>query len=648
MATVDTQHQKLAAIMFTDMVGYSAVAQRSEALALELLDEQRRILRDILPRHQGHEIKSMGDGNLVEFASALAATQCAVEIQKAVADWNQSALAERRFLLRIGIHVGDVLHRENDVLGDGVNIAARVEPLAEPGGICLTQQVVDQIQHRIAELLVAGGKVKLKNISKPVAIYRVDLSGVTPAPAPAPAAAEKKSVAVLPFVNMSADRENEFLSDGITEDLITALSQVKDLRVPARTSSFAVKEKREDIRRIGEQLSVSTVLEGSVRKAGTKLRITAQLINVSDGFHLWSARFDREMNDVFAIQDEITRAIVAALKLHLVGDDDAPLVRRQTRSAEAYELYLKGRFHWNQRGTGLLKGLHYFELALLEDSNFALAHSGVADAYNLLGFYGYAPPADTSRKTRAAVDKALALDPELAEAQTSAAFIIGTRDFDFEGAERSYRSALELNPGYIPARLWFSTQLSAVGKHDEALAQARQAIELDPLAPLAHTIHGWNLLHARRLEEAAGALNRALELAPNFVLAHWLLGQAHGAADDFTKAVPALEKAMELAGGAAWVAAYLGHALAAAGRWDRALELLTNLQDAKKQPYVRAFGVAVVHAGLGDKDQALAWLRRALDERDVWLVWTRWNPAFKGLHDDPTFAHLLQQIGLPA
>src|SRR6266566_3307783 len=305
-----TEHRKLAAIMFTDMVGYSALVERNEAFALALLEEHRRLLRSVFPKHQGSEIKTIGDGFLVEFSSALAAVQCGIEIQEEIAKRNSANPPQGLFQVRIGIHAGDVVRRDDDVIGDGVNIAARIEPLAEAGGICISQQVFDQVENRVGKSLKRMGQVKLKNMMRPLEVYCVVCEGTAPGPpdlAPdSKSSGIQKSIAVLPFLNMSSDPENEYLSDGLTEDLIMAFSQLKGLRVPARTSSFAFKGKNEDIRLIGQQLNVNTILEGSVRKVGSRLRITAQLINVADGDHLWSQTFDREVQEVFAIQDEIT------------------------------------------------------------------------------------------------------------------------------------------------------------------------------------------------------------------------------------------------------------------------------------------------------------------------------------------------------
>ena len=366
--SANAEQRKLAAIMFTDMVGYSALSQRDDKLALELLEEHRQLLREIFPRFNGTEIKTIGDAFLIEFQSALEAAQCAIEIQRTLAKRNHDVSAERRIELKIGIHIGDVVHRGGDVYGDGVNIASRIEPLAGAGGICVSMDVERQIRNALEARLEKLAPTELKNISATMDLFRIvlpweqrtkadaaetkaidrpfpvsrlawiaaivlaavgagwwfvhqslvgtslrdvrQIEGGRPGGASLPA--DQKSIAVLPFVNMSADKDDEYLSDGMTEELLNVLTKVKGLRVPGRSSSFAFKGKNEDdiFRKVGEQLRVNAVLEGSVRKAGDKLRITAQLINVADGYHLWSETYDRDMKDILAVQSDVAKRVV--------------------------------------------------------------------------------------------------------------------------------------------------------------------------------------------------------------------------------------------------------------------------------------------------------------------------------------------------
>jgi adenylate cyclase len=448
MPDAPPEHRQLAAIMFTDMVDYSAMAQRDQALALELLEEHRKIARSLFPRFNGTEIKTIGDAFLVEFHSALEAAQCAIEIQRTLAKRNHDVAADRRIDVRIGIHIGDVVHRGGDVYGDGVNIASRIQAVAGAGGICVSTDVERQIHNALEARLKKLAPTELKNIHVAMDLYRIvlpwekDVQSKQAAPAVAVRARRKslfawaavafftlavigglvcwrqlktaaqtppinaaaptaKSVAVLPFVNMSPDKENEYLSDGITEDLCTGLSQIKELHVPARTSSFVFKGKTEDIRQIGKQLNVGTVLEGSVSKAGNKLRISAQLVNVADGFHLWAANYDREMTDILDIRSDISRRVVEALKVQLGVEETERLARKPTEMTEAYEVYLLGRYELNKfTEAGFTNAATHFKRAMAMDPSFALATAGLAEAYNMLGYWNYLPPKEASQKRR--------------------------------------------------------------------------------------------------------------------------------------------------------------------------------------------------------------------------------------------------------
>ena len=446
--TVPSEQRRLAAIMFTDMVGYSALAQHDDALALQLLEEHRQILRSIFPRFHGAEIKTIGDAFMVEFQSALEAAQCAIEIQRTLAKRNHDVPSERQVEIRIGIHIGDVVHRESDVYGDGVNIASRIQPLARSGGICVSMDVERQIRNALEARFEKLAPTDLKNIELPMDLFRIVLpwekqadrvvaqrepkkrplvlivallvllalagvwmlrshpksrSPIAPI-APAPAA---KSVAVLPFVNMSPDKENEYLSDGITEDLCTALSQIKGLHVPARTSSFVFKGKTEDIRQIGKQLNVASVLEGSVSKAGNKLRISAQLINVADGFHLWAANYDREMTDILDIRSDISRRVVEALRIQLGVYETERLTKKPTETTEAYDSYLLGRYELNKfTESGFNSAVQHFKRALERDPSFALANAGLSDAYSMLGYWNYLPPKEAFPEAKRAAARA--------------------------------------------------------------------------------------------------------------------------------------------------------------------------------------------------------------------------------------------------
>jgi TolB-like protein/Tfp pilus assembly protein PilF len=457
----------------------------------------------------------------------------------------------------------------------------------------------------------------------------------------------KPSLAVLPFVNMNADHENEFLSDGITEDLIMALSRLKDLRVPARTSSFAFKGKNEDIRRIGQLLNVETVLEGSVRKSGNRLRVTAQLVKVRDGFQLWSERYDRDMKDVFDIQDDISRAIVAALEVQLGGQADAKLVRPQTASTEAYELYVKGRSYWNQRGLGLKKSLYYFELALLEDPNYALAWSGLADAYFLLGVYDLLPSREALAKAKTAAEKAVALDDHSAEAHCSLGVVLGWYDWDWHGSEQHLLKALELNSSYTQARSWYGWMLSLMGRGQESIAQNRRTVEGDPLSRTAHAYLGLSFIAMRSFAEAIPPLRRSLEVDPNFAFSHWQLGRAYWFLGDREAAHVELHRAVELSGRTPMFLSTLGQALALSGEVGQARQIQRELAVRTIPTPTRPYYLSHLHAALGEIDLAFAALEQALVEREYFLAWFpfgRNHLEFMSLESDPRWPVFIEKV----
>jgi len=452
-----------------------------------------------------------------------------------IAKRNSAKPPQEIFQVRIGIHAGDVVRRDDDVIGDGVNIAARIEPLAEAGGICISQQVFDQVENRVGKSLKRMGQVKLKNMMRPLEVYCVVCEGAAPGP---PDLAQdrkssetQKSIAVLPFLSMSSDPENEYLSDGLTEDLIMAFSRLKGLRVPARTSSFVFKGKNEDIRRIGQQLNVKTILEGSVRKVGSRLRITAQLINVADGDHLWAQTFDRELQEVFAIQDEITREIVRALEMQLVGAGDQPLAEHGTYNTDAYQLYLQARYQFNKfTGEGFKRCIECCKKALEIEPNYALAYAALSLSFQYGWFYGHL----SFEEKLAAIgvhdlfaEKAVELDPNLAESQTALAMVRFWNERDWLRAEECFKQAIKLNPNYVTAHEHYSLFLACRRRTDEAITHARWALQLDPLSPLNTLsvaalywlVHRYDLL----LEQA----QRLFDLESNFFGTYWMLGLAH-------------------------------------------------------------------------------------------------------------------------
>jgi len=461
---------------------------------------------------------------------------------------------------------------------------------------------------------------------------------------------QHKSIVVLPFVNMSADPENEYFSDGLTEEIINALAQLEDLRVAARTSSFVFKGKNTVIADVGHKLNVNTVLEGSVRKAGNKLRITAQLINVADGYHVWSEQYDRELNDIFAIQDEIALAIVDKLKIKLVPHERSRLFERQTTNPAAHEDYLKGRYFWNQRGAGLQKAVGFFESALAKDNHYATAYAGLADTYSLLGFYGYLPPMEVMPKAREAALRALQIDENLADAHCSIGYIHTIFDWEWDKAGKEFERALELNPNYGPAREWYSVWLWFMGRFEEAIAETKRSLESDPLSVYAHVQLGSVLLSAREYEQAAEQLQLALELEPDFYSARAFLGIIYFFQSRTDDAIKEIRQAIDMSDRNQWPVAYLGTVYAETGDRVRAEKIIAELKSRSQDEYIHANWIAQIYALLGEKDEAFSWLQKAFNERAPILgtiamtTYPGW--VYNSLRDDSRFQDLLRRLGM--
>ena len=448
------------------------------------------------------------------------------------------------------------------------------------------------------------------------------------------------SVAVLPFRNVSPDAENEYFSDGITEELINALAQLPGLRVAARTSSFLFKERREDIRAIAERLGVSTVLEGSVRKAGDRVRISAQLINAADGYHLWSESHDQNMSDVFTVQEESARAIVRQLRVKL-GLGGETIVKRHTSDPEAYNLYLKGRYFWNRReAESSRKAIGYFQEAIARDPKYALAYAGLADSY-----LGRAK--DEMARAKEAASRAVALDEELAEGHASLARAVFYSDWNWEAAEREFRRAIELNPAYPESYHMYSHFLLPAGRVEESLAASRRALELDPLSVSLVAHSGWHNVYSGNFEAAMPYSRTAIDMDPTFFAARIHLGMALEQVGRADEAIEEFRKAAEISSESSEAFAGLSHAYASAGRTAEARRVAEELEERATDRFVSPFDRAIVFAGLGDREAACDWLERAAEDRVLLIVEMRVDPRLASLAAEPRFGALARRIGLP-
>ncbi|UCC74139.1 MAG: tetratricopeptide repeat protein [Gemmatimonadota bacterium] len=459
---------------------------------------------------------------------------------------------------------------------------------------------------------------------------------------------EAKSIAVLPFTNMSADPDNEYFSDGITDDIILHLSKIADLDVISRTSVMRYKNTELSLRQIGQELGVATILEGGVQRAGERVRINAQLIDAQTDEHIWAEQYDRELTDIFAIQSDVARQIAAALEATLTADEIDRIERAPTADQGAYDLYLRGRYFWSQRGEGIQRGLQYFQQALERDPNYARAYAGVADCYSLLGFYAYLRPSEAFPAARTAALEALEIDEALDEAHTSLGFVKLFYDWDALGAAAEYRRALELNPNSPQAHHWYSSALEALGRFDDAIDHARRAVEIDPLSVYESVALGWQLIGARRLVEARERLAKAIELDPDFAIAHWLLGEANAYDSRVAESVSHFQRAVELSGRTPWFVASLGWAHGLHGDETRARAILAELSERSNREYVSPFGLAAVHLGLGEIDETLDFLEEAFEERNPNLMSLHYYPLWDDLRSDPRFIALVESVGIAA
>jgi TolB-like protein/Tfp pilus assembly protein PilF len=461
------------------------------------------------------------------------------------------------------------------------------------------------------------------------------------------AANHEKSIVVLPFKNMSADPEQEYFCEGIAEELINALAQIKGLQVIARTSAFSFKGKDLDIREIGGKLNVETALEGSVRKSGQRLRIAAQLVNVEDGYHIWSAQFDREMKDIFAIQEEISLIIVDNLKLKLLKEEKEKIFKRHTDDYEAYNLYLRGRYFWYRRYEGgLQKGLMLFQQAVEKDPLYALAYVGIADSFGVLGLFSFIRPDEAYPRAKAAAEKALEIDPELAEAHASLGWISMHYDWDWQAAEKEFRRAIKTNPDYAPAHLWYGMCLGITGRFDVSIDEMKKAQELGPLEPLINAMLGWSLYMARRFEESIEQNRKVIEMEPNFSIVYWYQIGNLAAMKMWDEAIQCAQKVVQLSGGAAFALGALGFAYGSAGMRDQALNALERLNDLAKVRYASPFHRASVYVGLGEKDKAFENLEKAYTDRESMMAYLGTWPFFDSVRLEPRFKVLLKKMNL--
>jgi len=627
--------------MFTDTVGYTASTHTDEARALETLRQQAELVRPLFEFHRGREIKSTGDGFLVEFESALKATQCAVDIQRRIYERNAEGTLEP-IQIRVGIHLGDVVESGADILGDAVNIAARIEPVADPGGICVSGAVREQVWNKIPEKLEKVPPTALKGLRTSIDLYRVILpwagkestalgSGTT-------------GIAVLPFVNISPDPKDEYFADGLTEELITVLSQLGELRVIARTSVMPYKSAPKGIAQTGADLRVSSILEGSVRKVGNRLRVTAQLIDVATEGHLWAKTYDRDLEDVLAVQAELAKAVSESLKIELKSSETARLLRRPQVQPDSYLAYLKGRTLLHERTQAALNAAKdQFEKAIASDPSNAAAYSGLADTRILLSDYAGADWPEALEASQRLATRAIELDPDLAEAHASLALVLESLGQMGE-AEREFALAVSLNPSSATTRHWYAILLENRGRPEEALRQAMFAQELDPLSSVNFGQPAILLTWLGRFEEAKAQIEKLGKISSLDPLYRMVLLVYHQTRSEFDECLRDLDRYREMNPGNPLIPGFYAETYAGMGRRKEAMERLQTLIALPDSVFGKHGQIAAVYCLLGDMDECFRWLEIARQRHSVELGAWRFAPWLRPAREDPRFEKLIDSM----
>ncbi len=642
--------RRLAAIMFTDLVGFTRLGQQDEAAALRLRREHQSLLRPIFARFGGREVKSLGDGFLVEFASAVEAVECAVEVQRAIGRRNESAPGEYRFQLRVGLHSGDVVEEEGDVLGDAVNVASRIEPLAEPGGICLSAAIYEQVRNKLPIRFESEGVRTLKNVQEPVEIFRVvdDGSGASPPPRPPPAPPSFR-LAVLPLVNLSAEPEDEFFADGLTDELISRTAQIPQVRVIARTSVRRYKDSSKSIREVGRELDVGVALEGSIRKSGNRIRIAVQLVDARSEAHLWSTRYDRPIDDIFAIQDDIAGQVAASVAPFLVGTapgarapPPAPAPAHETSDMEAYSLFLHGRQVFGEKGSveSIRTALTLFEGAVTRDPRFARARVGVAETLMWLATEGSVPFFQAEDRAVQEIRAALAINDGIAEAHSVLAAFYLSRD-RFAEVELEARRAMELNPSLADPYRWLAQLAAGRGDIREAIRLLDIARRLNPDDVNVLSFFGRALFYAGDEAEALAfwdATQSQVRFRTNAHRSEYYLAKG-----DLVRAEASIREMERIRANSPWTLVYRGLLAVRQGNDALARQAIERLKERAKNGEMVTFFIGFLQFGLGETDEFIASMEDAFRDGTLPLLELLYSPLYERARGDPRLQDILRR-----
>jgi adenylate cyclase len=634
--------------MFTDTVGYTASAQANEGRALDLLRQQGELLRPVLALHQGREIKSTGDGFLVEFDSALKAVQCAVNLQRRIYERN-SEDGQSPIQIRIGVHLGDVVETGPDILGDAVNLAARIEPLAEPGGICVSSAVYEQVRAKVTDNFEKLEPKALKGVALPMEIYRVLPSwerGDRSAGADTAYLADKARLAVLPFANISPDPNDEYFADGLTEELIANLSLVPGLKVIARTSVIGYRKTDKKVAAIGRELGVGTVVEGSVRRAANKIRVTVQVIDVATEEHLWTAKYDDDLDDIFAVQSEIATKVATSLPGSLTKPQAPVPELERPKQTQAYLSYLQGlALIWKTDEPSLRKALEHLQEAIDRDPTFARAYTGLARTYINLGLEGYLTWTGSIEMAQAAAERASKLDPNLAEAHALLAEVAFMADAPAEILDRELRRALELNPNLAGAHSILSSLAGSFGILEAYTVQADEAYRLDPLSPPMIRRQGEAYFYSGRHEEALAHWTKHLASDP--MDAYRGLVEYHLLKDDLVRAESAVRELERLAPSSDPALVCRGLLAAMQGDRGTAMQMIAKIDELFRKGTSRQSSIGFIYLALGDLDKYFEYMFAAAKDHTMQAVRVRLSPLLAAARRDPRFVMLIIQAGRP-
>ena len=676
-------------VLLIDIVGYSKLLITEQRERLETLNEIVRNSEQFRVSDANGMLVRIptGDGMALIFRDTVEApVRCAVEI-------SQAAKTHPEIQLRMGIHSGPVsevtdVNERTNIAGAGIDIAQRVMDCGDAGHILLSKRVADdlaphprwnrylhdlgeyEVKHGVRVAVVNFYDDQFGNATTPrkfetvlkrrarmrwaeVAVALLVLATIVAGfvfllrrPTRSALAMAEKSIAVLPFENLSHDPDNAYLAEGIQEEILTRLAKIADLKVISRTSTQQFQTRPANLSEIARQLGVANILEGSVQRSADQVRVNVQLIKAATEAHLWADTFDRKLTDIFAVESDIAKTIADTLQAKLTGAEKEMIAAQPTSDLTAYELYLKGRSLWGKRtGDNIPKAIAFYEQAIAHDPNYAPAYAGLAEAYAILPFYTATAQQDARPKAKAAALKALQLDEKLAEAHTALGMLLCTSDLNIGGSISEFQRAIALNPNYATAHHWYGNgPLLALGRFDEAIAEAKRAIELDPLSPIINADLGQNLYNARRFDEAIAQLRKTLEIDPTFYYAHYNLGIALQLKGDLPAAIAEYTQAQQLSDDL-FVSVLLASAKAQSGDKDAAVRLLAELEELSQHRYVRSYWRALLYLSLGNRDEAVRWLEKAVADHDgLNIAVIKVDPMLDPLRGDPRFEALVQKV----